>query len=102
LSSRRRHTDSKRDWSSDVCSADLIALVPTTASGTAAARMRAARMPVAPMAVAGTAALAVRGTTLPRAQVSLLTTGCAPQAGRTRSEERRVGRAGRTRTEQQQ
>src|SRR5699024_9348682 len=27
FSSRRRHTRSKRDWSSDVCSSDLIALV---------------------------------------------------------------------------
>src|SRR5699024_12107068 len=26
FSSRRRHTRSKRDWSSDVCSSDLIAL----------------------------------------------------------------------------
>src|SRR5207249_7098360 len=27
FSSRRRHTRSKRDWSSDVCSSDLIALL---------------------------------------------------------------------------
>src|SRR5699024_11955427 len=33
LSSRRRHTRSKRDWSSDVCSSDLIYLgVPGPAS----------------------------------------------------------------------
>src|SRR5699024_1799 len=30
FSSRRRHTRSKRDWSSDVCSSDLINVVPTT------------------------------------------------------------------------
>src|SRR5699024_11983959 len=29
FSSRRRHTRSKRDWSSDVCSSDLIGVVPT-------------------------------------------------------------------------
>src|SRR5207249_5657353 len=29
LSSRRRHTRSKRDWSSDVCSSDLIAFFTT-------------------------------------------------------------------------
>src|SRR5699024_11504805 len=29
LSSRRRHTRSKRDWSSDVCSSDLAARRPT-------------------------------------------------------------------------
>src|SRR5699024_11638890 len=28
FSSRRRHTSSKRDWSSDVCSSDLPGLVP--------------------------------------------------------------------------
>src|SRR5207249_5159014 len=30
FSSRRRHTRSKRDWSSDVCSSDLLA-IPTSA-----------------------------------------------------------------------
>src|SRR5699024_11408660 len=29
LSSRRRHTRSKRDWSSDVCSSDLRTALPT-------------------------------------------------------------------------
>src|SRR5699024_11902178 len=28
LSSRRRHTRSKRDWSSDVCSSDLATIIP--------------------------------------------------------------------------
>src|SRR5207249_6582389 len=28
FSSRRRHTRSKRDWSSDVCSSDLITITP--------------------------------------------------------------------------
>src|SRR5699024_8765151 len=32
FSSRRRHTISKRDWSSDVCSSDLTVIIPTTAS----------------------------------------------------------------------
>src|SRR5699024_11852834 len=31
--SRRRHTRSKRDWSSDVCSSDLIANQPTVKAG---------------------------------------------------------------------
>src|SRR5699024_12101974 len=31
LSSRRRHTRSKRDWSSDVCSSDLVVSVVTEA-----------------------------------------------------------------------
>src|SRR5699024_12039081 len=33
FSSRRRHTRSKRDWSSDVCSSDLLALVPAAGGG---------------------------------------------------------------------
>src|SRR5699024_6835453 len=33
LSSRRRHTISKRDWSSDVCSSDLIILFSIAISG---------------------------------------------------------------------
>src|SRR5699024_11986227 len=28
FSSRRRHTRSKRDWSSDVCSSDLLGVIP--------------------------------------------------------------------------
>src|SRR5699024_4289174 len=34
LSSRRRHTSSKRDWSSDVCSSDLVVLTLTDTAGT--------------------------------------------------------------------
>src|SRR5699024_11863581 len=32
FSSRRRHTRSKRDWSSDVCSSDLVGLTQSAAS----------------------------------------------------------------------
>src|SRR5699024_11879657 len=32
FSSRRRHTRSKRDWSSDVCSSDLTLVQPVTAN----------------------------------------------------------------------
>src|SRR5207249_5147064 len=32
FSSRRRHTRSKRDWSSDVCSSDLMSPLPQSAS----------------------------------------------------------------------
>src|SRR5207249_8365913 len=32
--SRRRHTRSKRDWSSDVCSSDLLWAVVNTSNGT--------------------------------------------------------------------
>src|SRR5699024_12207657 len=40
LSSRRRHTRSKRDWSSDVCSSDLPAQVPPTRRRTSRLRRR--------------------------------------------------------------
>src|SRR5438067_11371943 len=37
FSSRRRHTRSKRDWSSDVCSSDLLPFTPRQRSGTSRA-----------------------------------------------------------------
>src|SRR5437868_5627365 len=33
FSSRRRHTSSKRDWSSDVCSSDLVVPMPAKRDG---------------------------------------------------------------------
>src|SRR5215471_3771007 len=42
FSSRRRHTTSLRDWSSDVCSSDLQRLSPTGAPSNACARARRA------------------------------------------------------------
>src|SRR5699024_11972605 len=42
FSSRRRHTRSKRDWSSDVCSSDLIAIDPVAAAHKGAALRPAA------------------------------------------------------------
>src|SRR5699024_11610473 len=33
FSSRRRHTSSKRDWSSDVCSSDLVVIQSTLIGG---------------------------------------------------------------------
>src|SRR5699024_11872202 len=47
LSSRRRHTSSKRDWSSDVCSSDL-----TTRARAVTTKILATAM-VAPMATEG-------------------------------------------------
>src|SRR3989440_1773306 len=38
FSSRRRHTRSDRDWSSDVCSSDLVAALPEAAAPAPAAR----------------------------------------------------------------
>src|SRR5699024_8745360 len=44
FSSRRRHTRSKRDWSSDVCSSDLLAAPPTRGSS----KSERANPPLAP------------------------------------------------------
>src|SRR6267378_4466625 len=44
FSSRRRHTSSLRDWSSDVCSSDLLRQLTTPASTAAAASAHAATM----------------------------------------------------------
>src|SRR3989440_7156666 len=41
FSSRRRHTRSDRDWSSDVCSSDLHRLQPLAGGHVAAGRLRA-------------------------------------------------------------
>src|SRR5699024_12232287 len=62
FSSRRRHTRSKRDWSSDVCSSDLAWSVIARKSNTKSLKRRFARHVVGPQ----------------------------------RSEERRVGKEGRT------
>src|SRR5438067_10085492 len=44
FSGRRRHTRSKRDWSSDVCSSDLVRRSRGGASRASAARSRAAAL----------------------------------------------------------
>src|SRR5699024_11623344 len=43
FSSRRRHTSSKRDWSSDVCSSDLLSLAFPPPLLTLSTRRRTAR-----------------------------------------------------------
>src|SRR5699024_11469748 len=85
FSSRRRHTRSKRDWSSDVCSSDLPS-TPGWSPGTTARRCWSSR--------SSSAALSYRDSSqawkaVPRAAAA---EGCR---GRGRSEERRVGKEGR-------
>src|SRR5207249_5763330 len=46
FSSRRRHTRSKRDWSSDVCSSDLNLRLPRTTTRAARALLTARRHPI--------------------------------------------------------
>src|SRR5699024_12110048 len=78
FSSRRRHTRSKRDWSSDVCSSDLVGAherttTPTVRSWAPTCSVRPCRCCVP----------------RPRSSVPVWSTG-------PRSEERRVGKEGRS------
>src|SRR5699024_12180795 len=87
FSSRRRHTRSKRDWSSDMCSSDLLIFaLPVTiiaylvmASFSKVLRMERAE----------------REGRIRKRPTAAALGGRAPE--KTRSEERRVGREGRRR-----
>src|SRR5699024_11758465 len=95
VSSRRRHTRSKRDWSSDVCSSDLLYITA----------MLALDGPVVPvLAIAGLASMSlpigVGGWGIREISVSIVAAGAAVSvdaAVSTRSEERRVGKESRIR-----
>src|SRR5207249_7519038 len=75
FSSRRRHTRSKRDWSSDVCSSDLVRLWPDQTPLQSLATSWAVNVP------ARTITMTLRTATWPD----------------NRSEERRVGKECRSR-----
>src|SRR5207249_6509167 len=89
FSSRRRHTRSKRDWSSDVCSSDLTTFMPISRYGRIARSRPSFVPPVQPppwmkMSV-GNGLSGVRVTYRSSFASQLL-------AVRYRSEERRVGK----------
>src|SRR5207247_4126124 len=73
FSSRRRHTRSTRDWSSDVCSSDLVQANGLVTSSVAVPRTSTGSVTVAPE------------------------TGALKATVGGRSEERRVGKEGRSR-----
>src|SRR5206468_8364921 len=79
FSSRRRHTRSDRDWSSDVCSSDLSVAI----GGPQAPRARA-------MTICWT-------SSVPSPMVRILASRYIRQTGYSRSEERRVGKECRSR-----
>src|SRR5207247_5101145 len=81
FSSRRRHTRSTRDWSSDVCSSDLLAWRVPAAHAAALARPRR------------TAAAALRLPGRPSGDSTLVR---VPAVRARRSEERRVGKEWRS------
>src|SRR5207249_7716160 len=97
-SSRRRHTRSKRDWSSDVCSSDLGRA--DIAGGCGRRDRRLAAYPI------GAASVSERGTGriyleiwsgLAQMKLTIEITGDLEAALKTRSEERRVGKECRSR-----
>src|SRR5207249_6250955 len=99
FSSRRRHTRSKRDWSSDVCSSDLretiqVAHPMRVATADDVARKRRVHIPVGQHNVARPQ----QRQHLPLKPVRKI----RRVHQRKRSEERRVGKEGRTRREADQ
>src|SRR5207253_7661560 len=85
FSSRRRHTRWPRDWSSDVCSSDLIAgggMLATSVGGVAVSTKEASMPPPAMPSAAGTDC----------ALISRQLLACSAVAAKVRSEERRVGK----------
>src|SRR5207249_7886123 len=91
FSSRRRHTRSKRDWSSDVCSSDLDWLVPTTLCH--AVRSFLIPQLISRYSAAQSAAARRVVFTLRRAEGPGKKLSRSPMAP-IRSEERRVGKEG--------
>src|SRR5690606_39362829 len=91
FSSRRRHTRFSRDWSSDVCSSDLVSFHCRSKRST---YLPSARLwsPIMQAPRASTAA-----HTLCRIAASLAVFSTLLACGYKRSEERRVGKEGRGR-----
>src|SRR5207253_8240592 len=93
FSSRRRHTRWPRDWSSDVCSSDLVEAAPKRADHVG---VRAAVAVKGPLVVVGSAdRLELLGDAEARGRKGDL--GQRDGALGLRSEERRVGKEGRCR-----
>src|SRR5207247_6607363 len=96
FSSRRRHTRSTRDWSSDVCSSDLDYDAPiATVSNTYARRKRRDEMKRAMVALAVALGILLAVTIYPTSAADYsVSVSCSDD----RSEERRVGKEWRCRS----
>src|SRR5262249_60127196 len=90
FSSRRRHTRLVSDWSSDVCSSDLLSIVLAYGIG---GMLAAAGVVVSFLYTGSAMATTAIGTLIP----ILRDNGELKTRFGTRSEERRVGKEGRTR-----
>src|SRR2546421_1412467 len=88
FSSRRRHTRSDRDWSSDVCSSDLLSMVPNSAPLPLWPRFRPVILSRWNVWCAGAV-----GSVL----LVALSEADSPNRNKKRSEERRVGKECRSR-----
>src|SRR5690606_40958264 len=89
FSSSRRHTSFSRDWSSDVCSSDLAGMSMAGAFAVLIAQLVVMAMILVLLVQAD-------WVDLPVLAICLVISGLVFQVG-VRSEERRVGRAGRAR-----
>src|SRR5206468_7869752 len=96
-SSRRRHTRSDRDWSSDVCSSDLIsALEDRVETGALRGRQREILRHAIEHLLTPPRLLLGGGTSAATTTSASATTAALARALRSRSEERRVGKGGRS------
>src|SRR5699024_11314379 len=90
FSSRRRHTRSKRDWSSDVCSSDLVYVQPAVKKVLHLFKHGFTHGVCLPSCVCGMGASCPRCKKQPVSWEWMTPTACR------RSEERRVGTGGRS------
>src|SRR5207249_7941398 len=93
FSSRRRHTRSKRDWSSDVCSSDLIVFRARQAEPSWVLLMEARHLASKPRWKASRSS----ATIWPAEQLTSLRAPNLSGSSALRSEERRVGKECRSR-----
>src|SRR5699024_11964589 len=97
--SRRRHTRSKRDWSSDVCSSDLEVLIAYLSRSQPAGEVQLGLARVNDVALLGEMAGAGRSEVRHTGHPEELDSGLIVNTAATtiRSEERRVGKESRAR-----
>src|SRR5690606_41017442 len=88
FSGRRRHTRFSRDWSSDVCSSDLVLTIENAKLPKKLARSMDTSALDTPVKMVST--FAVPGAT-PRVRVVVAADGNIEESAAARSEERRVG-----------
>src|SRR5690606_39961763 len=92
FSSRRRHTRFSRDWSSDVCSSDLVQIISLCETEICAyIRAHEGENTIHTVSIS-------QGKKISLIYFSFFSLLCRPNAFHTRSEERRVGKECRSRS----